>query len=392
MDTPFADRPLPGVQVSAADWCQWPDLRESWAELAAGIEAPSFFLNTDWIEAWLSVFGEALQPQFLVFRADTTVVGACILVRRRHRYGPVAVRRIYLNTAGEDPADSPCVEYNDLPCRPGFEAQVASALWAHLRNMRWDELVLAGFQEGPGCSALRTAFGEMSWVANERPSLYVDLDRLREREQTYELVLSKNTRYQIRRSSELYRERGAIAVESAADTDGALRMLDELAELHQESWQKRGQPGVFSSTKFRAFHRALIRNAFPHGGILLTRVLAGDQTIGVLYSLHHAGRVCFYQSGLRYVDDSRYQPGMVTLFYSIQDCLDRGYKEFDFLAGDMLYKRRLATDARPLHWIVVERNTLATRAVHSLRKIKHQFMELRGTGRPTGSAGCGAAP
>jgi hypothetical protein len=377
MDAQPVNRASPGLRTSSCAWAQWPQLRDRWAELARGSTQPSFFLTAEWVDTWLAVFGDVLQPQFLLFEEDEMLLGACVLVGRRHRYGPVSARRIYLNMAGEESGDGTCIEFNDLVCRPGQEATVAAALFSYLQERRWDEFVLAGFQSGAGLDALQSAFGALPWQIVEKPSYYVDLSRVKRSGKAYDLAISSNTRRQIRRSCELYKQEGTITVECAEDVETALRLLCELAELHQKTWIARGKPGVFRSEKFTTFHRSLIRRVFTQGSIQLLAVRAGEQTIGILYNFVYAGKVYFYQSGFHYTEDNRYKPGMVTHFYAIQHCLAQGYKEYDFLAGDSQYKRSLATDDRKLQWIVIERNTLATRAVRLLRKVKQRCAQLR---------------
>src|SRR6185503_16906248 len=100
-------------------WTAWPRWSATWAELAQ-VTAPraGFFLGPHWIETWIQIFGPQLQPRILVFHRDGGAAGICLIVSRRERRGPVPVRRLYLNAAGEDEADETCLEYNRLLCRP----------------------------------------------------------------------------------------------------------------------------------------------------------------------------------------------------------------------------------------------------------------------------------
>jgi CelD/BcsL family acetyltransferase involved in cellulose biosynthesis len=190
---------------------------------------------------------------------------------------------------------------------------------------------------------------------------------------TYLARLSRNTREQIRRSWRIYGEQGPLAVEAAADLPEALAMLDELAQLHQDSWTARGKPGAFASKRFTAFHRDLIRRVFPKGGVQLLRIRAGSAVIGLLYNFVHARRVYSYQSGLRFSDDNRLKPGLVAHVAAIRYCREAGLLEYDFLAGEDRYKHSLSTDARMLTWLVFERSTLKMRAIRLLRGLKRRI-------------------
>jgi CelD/BcsL family acetyltransferase involved in cellulose biosynthesis len=372
----------PDVQVDTIPWTMWAQIRPRWAELASIAPIPSFFLSADWVEAWLSVFGKTLQPTFLLFQTADATVGICMLVRRRDLYGLLPVQRLYLNTAGEDERDSACVEFNDVLCREGYESAVAAAMHSHLSRLRWDEFIIDGCQSSIVLEELGKAFKAAPQRVKEGSSHYVALSQLRREGKEYAQTLSRNLRSQIRRSCSLYEEQGKIITESASNVDAAMEMLEELSRLHQTAWKARGKPGAFGSEAFRAFHRNLIRNTFPCGKTHLLRVRTDAETIGILYNFAHEGKVYFYQSGFNYVTDNRYRPGMVTFYHAIEHYMAEGWDEFDFLAGESPYKQRLATHARLLRWVRIERGTPAIRAVQALRSLKRRSEAVRHRLRP----------
>jgi CelD/BcsL family acetyltransferase involved in cellulose biosynthesis len=324
----------------------------------------------------MAAFGAILQPRIVVFHdaVSATTVGMCLLSSRTERRGPFAVRRVYLNTAGEDPADETVIEYNALLCLEGWEAEIAAALRQHLDRSAWDEFAANGMAEGPSLRALTSAaFPDSCANLTKVHSHYVDLARLGPLADNYLAGLSRNTREQIRRSCRIYGQQGPLEVQAAASLPEALTMLDELAQLHQASWTARGKPGVFASKRFTAFHRDLIERVFPKGCVQLLRVRAGSALIGLLYNFVHAGRVYSYQSGLRFSDDNRLKPGLVAHVAAIRYCREAGLREYDFLAGEDRYKQSLSTDTRALTWLVFERPTLKMRAMRLLRGLKRRI-------------------
>lgn len=353
----------------------WPEVAHVWETLAEVSPFSSFFLTKEWTESWLDVFGSLLKPEILVFHGGGQPVGACLLVRRTERRGPIPIRRVYLNTAGEDEDDSSCIEFNSLLCLDGWEGPAATALCAHLQSKPWDELALDGGMPGPPVEALAAAFPGLDRIETGTSSFYVDLAELRQSQLGFEGRLSRNTREQLRRSKKLYGESGEIRVEAATSTAGALDMLMELARFHQQSWVARGRPGVFASRRFLAFHQALIRVAFPQAGIQLLRIAAGPRVIALLYNFVRRGKVYFYQSGLQYSKDNRLKPGLVAHACAIQTCLEQGLDEYDFLAGDSRYKQSLATKSRPLVWLVLRKRNLKSRAVDLLRLVKQKVQK-----------------
>ena len=128
-------------------------------------------------------------------------------------------------------------------------------------------------------------------------------------------------------------------------------MLEELAVLHQQAWSDRGFPGSFSSKVFFEFHRRLVRRCFSKGMIQLLRVRAGQTTIGSLYNFMYRGKLSFYQSGFDYRRDKRLSPGIVVHVLAIEHACNIGLEEYDFLAGDTDYKKKLASKHRDVRWL-----------------------------------------
>jgi CelD/BcsL family acetyltransferase involved in cellulose biosynthesis len=358
-----------GARVESHTHASWPRWSGVWAELAALSPQASFFVGPSWVETWLEVFGAQLRPRILVVRGGGgEVTGICLVVFRTERRGPFPVRRVYLNTAGEDEADDTCLEYNGLLCRPGHEAAVVTALGAWLAGETWDELV---------CNAMTTAIAPQPLegcivTQSEGTSHHVDLTAFAPTLDGFLGAISRNSREQIRRSLRLYREKsGEIAVRAATTVAEAHALLAELAALHQASWQARGQPGVFSSPRFVAFHRALIARTLPAGGCQLLRIAAGSDTIGVLYDFVHAGKVYFYQSGLQPTgQDNRLKPGLVAHASAIAHAAAAGLREYDFLVGDSQYKKSLSTGSRRLTWQIFQRRGIKLAAISLLRRVR----------------------
>lgn len=346
-------------------------LAPTWERIQNMCPDASFFLSREWVDCWLATFGEELNPDLMTFVREGDVVGCCLLVWRTQWVRGIPLRRVYLNCAGENEADSTCIEYNSLLSLPGCAELVAQALGAFLRTRYWDELHLQGVVEhSPICTVAGLLGSNEIFV---KPSHYVDFRRIRD--DGFDSVLSSNTRQQIRRSQRLYEQtNGPCTLRIARTGQEAAEIFTRLADLHQAAWQVRGWPGVFASPQFTGFHRRLIQAVFEHNQILLVEVCAGAEVIGALYSFLHRGRVYFYQSGLRYTTDGRLKPGLLTHYLTIRYCLEQSVlNEYDFLAGDSQYKRSLSTASRPLRWIVVRRLTVPSVLYRSLRWVKRTY-------------------
>jgi GNAT acetyltransferase-like protein len=361
------------IRSESHPWTSWSRWSDAWTEVHAACPNRSFFLSTEWASAWLEVFGSRLRPDIVVVsdddRGGSGVVGLCLLVSRSERVGPFRLRRLYLNTAGEDERDETCVEDNAVLCRSGCEEAVAGALAAELAARRWDELFLDGMSLSPTLDALEAALGRPA-ATREVPCRFVDLRALDDAPDAYLKTLSRNTREQVRRTERHVERAGPLRIEAATTSIEAQAALAELARLHTASWKARGRPGVFASPLFRDFHERLVGKAFASGGIQLLRILAGSETLAVLYNLVHDETAFFYQSGLRLLPDKRLKVGLLAHALAIEHCRRQGLSRYDFLAGDDQYKRSLAGGSRTIRWLVFRRDSPRLRALGLLRRAR----------------------
>ena len=370
-------RVMPRIAVRRLNWREWPGLAADWERIHGLCPEASFFLSREWVDCWLATFGASLNPEIILFLHEGSVAGCCLLVWRTQWVRGIPLRRVYLNCAGEDDADSTCIEYNSLVCLPEFGADAMQALGRYLKSCYWDELMLQGLDAGSPLAALAESLGSSEAVS--KPARYVDICRARREGTGFDAILSSNTRQQIRRSQKLYEQAsGPCTLRIAQTRVEALEIFARLAELHQAAWTERGRAGAFASPRFTGFHKRLIETAFERRRVLLMEVRAGEETIGALYSLLHNGRVCFYQSGFRYASDGRLKPGLVSHYLAIRHCFeDPSFGEYDFGAGDSQYKRSLASAAREVQWIVVRRRTPASLLFRGLRWMKRAYVEIR---------------
>jgi CelD/BcsL family acetyltransferase involved in cellulose biosynthesis len=372
----FSTRDLPKLSVYQIQ--QWPEISKLWAELDEVSPYSSFYLSTEWTTAWLEVFGQLLRPEILVFEHESNPVAICLLVRSTERRGPFRIKRIYLNTVGGEIADRTLMEFNNLLCRVGWEEKTSAALAAYLQSLEWDEFAVEGIPPGPILNCfLNSSFSALPPIISTLPSYYVDLGQLRQSKTSYESSLSSNTREQLRRSLKRYAKLGEISVEAAAEQPRAEELFEEMCGLHQSRWQKKGEEGAFGPGRRLDFHRTLIRKAFAKGSIQLMRVTAGQQTIGILYNFVKNGKVYFFQSGFNYSgEDKHLKPGLVTHTFAIRYCLNAGFTDYDFLAGDAQYKRSLAKDCRQLDWVVFARPRVKLSVIERLRSVKRRLRSL----------------
>jgi CelD/BcsL family acetyltransferase involved in cellulose biosynthesis len=347
-------------------------LETSWKELEGRV-THSFFLSWLWIGTWLRHLPDGAQPHVLVARSSNKIVGLAIICRRRAwSLGPHARARWLLNETGDTRFDRLFIEYNNILAEQS-DAVIAAgldALTSHLR--RSDQLVLSGIDPELELAACRAAgrLGLVTEVKQADAALWVDFAKVRQQGGNYRATLGRSTRQAVNRAMRLYAERGPVELLIMETTTEALAAFDLLSDFHRSRW---GRRGAFANPGFRPFHEELIARGVPTGAVRISRTLAGEQTIGVVYNFVHDGRVLNYQSGFLYESDGRLKPGLVSHVLAIEDSIARGERGYDFLAGGAGHKSRLANREHAMKWIAIGRDSSERRIEAKLRGAKRML-------------------
>jgi CelD/BcsL family acetyltransferase involved in cellulose biosynthesis len=363
------------VDVSLEELTSIAWLEASWNELEGRV-THSFFLSWLWIGTWLRHIPHGAQPHVLVARSTGKIVGLAIVCRRRAwSLGPHARARWLLNETGDTRFDRLFIEYNNILAEQS-DAVIAAGLDALTSRLgRSDQLVLSGIDPNLELAARRAAdrVGLVTEVKQADAALWVDFAKVRQQGGNYRATLGRSTRQAVSRAMRLYAERGPVEFRIMETTTEALTAFDLLSDFHRSRW---GNRGAFANPGFRPFHEELIARGVPMGAVRISRTLAGDQTIGVVYNFVHDGRVLNYQSGFLYESDGHLKPGLVSHVLAIEDSLARGERSYDFLAGGAGHKSRLANREDALRWIAIGRDSPERRIEAGLRDAKRMLQTV----------------
>jgi CelD/BcsL family acetyltransferase involved in cellulose biosynthesis len=365
-------------------------LRETWEELLVRSTANEATLSPPWMLAWWDVFGtdDDRELRTLAFHEGDRLVGLAPLLARDASYRPgLRFRRLELLGSGEPESDEICSDYLGVIADRGAEDAVADAFVQAIVEGRlgaWDEVVLPAMNGSTGMPRL---------LATQLSRHGVDVD-LAERNQApylplpstwdaYLESLSPSRRAFIRRSLRRFESwAGAPPRLHHARTRAELAEAHQvLVALHGERWAEAGKQGVFDSRRFRAFHDRVMPELFDRNALDIGYLEAHGRPVSAFYNIVWDGRSQFYQSG-RAVDVPRQVPvGVVMHACLIQDAIDRGLREYDFLAGTSRYKMTFATEMRPLVTLRAARRSLVEMARRATDVVVQEGRRLRDTVR-----------
>ncbi|MGI9288781.1 MAG: GNAT family N-acetyltransferase [Pseudomonadales bacterium] len=333
-----------------------------------------FFTSWGWIGTWLKTYS----PECDVLRAyaDSELVALGILVRAKERRSLVLrSETIQLNQTGDPAKDQLWIEYNGLLTDKAHHSLVTPACVKYLCDCypEWDELVVGAVTEDEAL-LFKNVGGLSRYNMWEAPTFGVDLKAIRTSGVDYLSTLSRNTRYQIRRSIRRYEESGKLRIEFANNVEDALEYFDDISPLHIDRWgEGLGQSG-FANPEFVRFHRELIRSVWPLGNIDVCRILIDEQPIAFFYNFIYRDKVYFYLSGLKNESNSALKPGLVGHALCIQSYIDSGRNYYDFMGGGERYKASLGERHQGLCKIRFQKELFKFRIEQQGRTIKHSVL------------------
>ena len=350
------------------------DWRDIWL-LGLKDQSHSYFLSWPWIEHWLNKLPLDIEVDFLVVEANGSRAVCMLGHRKEARHGFINSDSYYLHYAGQPCFDSITLECNQILAEnPG--PQLLRAILDALPK-GWDELHLPALDVScfpANCLGQRIA-GYRVQQHQQLACYFVDLTAVSEKQDSYLILLSKNTRSNIRRARKGLSKLGPLRLISADKVESALAFYEDLVAMHQESWQKRGEPGAFANNWLKDFHKSLIESRFTAGEIQLLRIVCGEETVGCLYNFVCQGKVYYYQSGFNYRDFGKYKPGLICHSLAIPYNASLGHRTYNFLAGDSQYKKSLSTDADQMVWCTIQKPRLSFKFEQLAKSVKARFRE-----------------
>lgn len=351
---------------------QTQDCLQIWQTLEAQFEDVPLMCSSVWTSTWIEQYGDLVPYSFVVASRDQIPCGICLLTEGVEQFdGPLPIKTLHLGTAGEPAADSVCVEYNSLLIQPADQSAFMKALLELLSDHpTWDSLHFDGF-DSIELENWDLSFPEIS--VRKIESRYFDLQLIRDEEREVISGFGYSTRKNLRKNMKTY---GNLTTEWAETIEQAESIFSDLVTLHQTRWQKEGQPGSYASERFTRFHEALIQKLIPTGQMGLFRVKIDDAVIGCVQVLIDRNRVLCYQGG-----SAEYQgklsPGVITDYLCIEECFQRGFDAYDFLAGNSHHKQKMSTHHSYLTWAQIQRPRWKFTALNALRKIKQTMNLIR---------------
>lgn len=350
-----------------SDFAELQRLAPAWQELHDHSADKEPMTAPAWLTTWWQVYGQDSGRQLrvgLLYDGDR-LVGMAPLCRRRYWYRPgIPFARLEFLGSDVDEADGVCSIYLQFLARAGFEQRVTDAFVREMADGAfgpWDEIVLSALNGADGAtdrllhSFQRAGLPGVQKVATDAPYLKLPT--------SWDAFLSSLNKKHRKFIKTAWRDFEAWAgtdwiVETAATPSQLARGYALLAQLHNQRWQQADASGAFARPRFNAFHEAYLPVLFQEGKLQLAWLSVRDQPVVVHYQIVANHKVYFYQCGRSLDVPEPIRPGIVMIALSLQEAIQQGLGEYDFLGGAAQYKLAFTDTVRPIAEIRVARNGL----------------------------------
>jgi len=356
-------------------------LQHAWDDLLIDSSSNTIALTWDWLWTWWEVFGRDRELNVLVIRDENEIVAIAPLLKREiQRYSLLQFTRLEFLASGEEEEEEICSEYLDFIVRRGREAECSQSIVRYLRDHDedWDEVLLAAV---PGNSPNLPLIGENADAESLRvQSVSTDLALYLELPDSYSgfvNMLSPSLKREIRKDRRLLAAKGHRF--RVIDNPGEFEEgLATLARLHQSRWTSRGEPGVFSNSKFKAFHESLAGRLLRKGRLKLFVLDVAGEPIAALMAFTYEKKALLYQSGFLAGSRVLFHPGTAIRDLAIEWSIGEGYTEWDFMKTQPgSYKYRWTSQAREITAVRMSRShsketihCAASRVIDGLKQIR----------------------
>lgn len=327
-------------------------LAAEWNAVLHNSAADTPFLTVEWQQTWWDCLGEG-ELQALAVRDGGALIGIAplFIVSKPFKDGE-APRRLLRLIGGVDASD-----YLDLIAVRGREREVFAAMIGALaKSDQWDVLDLYNV---PAASMSRVLLPELTaahkWKLHAEPQVVCPLVQLPISFEDYLVGLDKKERHELRRK-----------LRRAENTEGlnwyAVTVTDQQPDLDQAAetfinlmMQSRPDKSDFMTAEMRRFFHGMIKAAHDAGFLHLSFLEVNGITAAAYLCFDYNSRRLVYNSGLDTTQFQGLSAGIVLAARLIEESIELGYTEFDFLRGNEEYKYRLGAKDTYIYHVAVER-------------------------------------
>jgi CelD/BcsL family acetyltransferase involved in cellulose biosynthesis len=320
------------------NFSEFSGLRDMWNDLLKRSAADTIFLTWEWIYTWWECFGESKKLFIIIAENDGSIVGIAPLYITKARFlGILKLKHLeFLGTNGA------LTEYMDFIIFKGYESEIVPAFLNFIfeQSLQWDVLNLVSVRQDAlnlklikiYCNKKKLRYQEY----NSNISPYIKLPASFDE---YMQSLSRNSRWRFKKHKKNLEKGRKVEVFETKDQSSVSEDFSKIIQLHQKRWEQKGGKGSFSNTKaqFIQFHKSIVQRFFVNGWLYLTQLQVEGESVAGQYNFFYNDIVYYHSVGFD-PQWAEFNIGSVLQLLVLEDSINKGAKEFDFLRGTEQYK------------------------------------------------------
>ncbi len=190
----------------------------------------------------------------------------------------------------------------------------------------------------------------------------------------YYSSLSGNTRNTIKRKRRnLHKKYDGFELIILKDPSGIDSAMEKLFELHEKRWMVVKHKGNFIKSSVRKFHKKIARIFLDTDMLRLYFLKIQGKDAATLYTFKYNKKLFYYQGGWD-PEWSKDRVGNILTNLVIEDAINNGCSEYDFLRGTEDYKVRL-TDKKKKEIDIFIPNSYTAKIYLLIRSLYHKMKE-----------------
>lgn len=333
-------------------------LKNTWHSLLEDSNT-DIFSTWEWLTTWWKYFGKKKKLLILLAQENNKIFGIAPLM-----YSPKRFFGVNQGIIDFISAENMHSAYNDFIIIDQHKKCIEKFM-AYLNDLS-DNWVYATFRDIPEKSKSLSSLNIVSKkVGLSHECLTVPLPKSFD---TFLAQVQKRARKSFKTKYRRLKKQFEFKFVNYSDSNFVTKGMNSLFDLHQKRWQiKGGFEGMFANSGFRDFSLNIAKTFSKNGWLRLYGIEISGEPIAVSYGFCYKNK---YYSNISGLDSKylKYDIGIILRFLIIEKCILEEIKEYDFLWGNDMWKKRFRPNQINTYNSLLVRGKLSSKLTAFLHK------------------------
>lgn len=310
-----------------------------WNDLLKNSRDNNIFMTWEWLTTWWKYYRTNRELVLLIVEDNRKIIAAAPLMVSTYRL--FGFRLGIMEFIGTPAADYHAfmLAERSLSCARAFLSYIKEHL------VTWDCMALKEIPGDTETASVLRASSKAPLKLKERPLDLCPSILLPSTFEEYFRYLGRAKRKKLGQWERRLKREYKMEIKMYDDIGSVEAAMKAFFDLHQRRWQAKGSAGLFVDEAFRAFHLDVAERFAEREWLRLYFLTVDDEPVSAWYAFSYGDKLYSYLSGFdpRFSD---YGVGNLIIGHLVKTCIEKGFKEFDFMRGGHPYKSQWNTTIR----------------------------------------------